>query len=91
MIEQRKYLRTASSAMVEISHPSVGIMEFKARDLSDGGVFVYLGNHHTLPVGTIVKARIKRHTGVINEEPIEMQIIHSHSGGMGLMFLRRED
>lgn len=88
MSEQRKYQRTSSTALVEINHPSIGKMELKARDLSDGGVFVHLGHHIALPVGTVVQVRIKRHTGLINEEPVDMQVIHCHSGGMGLSFIR---
>lgn len=87
MQEQRRYMRTASEALVEISHPSTGLIELRARDLSEGGVFVYLGNHIGLPVGTVVKARLKRHTGVINEQPIDMQVVHQDGSGMGLKFL----
>ncbi len=87
MQDQRKNMRGVSEALVEISHPSFGMIELKAKDLSDGGVFVFLGNHIAPPVGTVVKARIKRHTGVINVEPVDMQVVHMHSGGMGLMFV----
>ena len=87
MQEQRRFMRTSSEALVEITHPSIGMMELRARDLSEGGVFVHLGNHIAPPVGTVVKARIKRHTGVINAEPIDMLVIHHQGGGMGLKFL----
>ncbi|ARN74757.1 hypothetical protein [Oceanicoccus sagamiensis] len=87
MHEQRRYMRDTSQALVELSHPSFGMVELKARDLSDGGVFVMLGNHIAPPIGTVVKARIKRHTGIINQDPIDMQVVHHQSGGMGLMFV----
>jgi PilZ domain len=87
MNEQRRYIRTSSSAMVEISHPSFGTIELKAKDLSDGGVFVYLGHHIAPPTGTVVKTRIKRHSGMINDEPIDMRVVHHSSGGVGLMFI----
>lgn len=87
MHEQRRYMRDTSQALVEISHPSFGILELKARDLSDGGLFVMLGNHIAPPVGTVVKARIKRYTGIINRDSIDMQVVHHQSGGMGLMFV----
>ena len=80
-------MRDTSQALVEISHPSFGILELKARDLSDGGLFVMLGNHIAPSVGTVVKARIKRHTGIINRDSIDMQVVHHQSGGMGLMFV----
>ena len=87
MREQRIYMRSSSKAAVEISHPSFGVIELKAKDLSEGGVFVFLGNHIAPPIGTVLKARIKRHTGLINQNPIDMQVVHFHSGGMGLMFV----
>ncbi|MDG1773219.1 MAG: PilZ domain-containing protein [Oceanicoccus sp.] len=87
MHEQRRYMRDSSRTQIEISHPSFGMIELKARDLSDGGVFVMLGSHIAPPVGTVVKARIKRHTGIINQDPIDMQVVHHQSGGMGLMFV----
>ena len=87
MSEQRQYIRQSSSVMVEISHPSFGMIELKAKDLSDGGIFVFLGNHIAPPAGTVVKARIKRHSGTINQEPIDMRVVHQQSGGVGLMFI----
>lgn len=86
MAEQRKFIRAECSAMVEISHPSIGFIELKAKDLSDGGLFVFLGHHIAPPIGTLLKVKIKRHTGTINIEPIDMEVVHHHSGGMGLMF-----
>ncbi len=87
MEEQRKYMRASSQALVEIHHPGFGSLELKAKDLSDGGVFVFLGQHIAPPIGTVVKARLKRHTGVINQEPVDMQVVHHNGGGMGLMFV----
>lgn len=87
MHEQRKYMRASSQAQVELSHPSFGMIELKAKDLSDGGLFVFLGQHIAPPIGTVVKVRIKRHTGIINIEPVDMQVVHHLSGGMGLMFV----
>lgn len=86
--EQRRYVRTPSRALVEMQHPSFGTIETKARDLSDGGVFALMGNHHTLPIGTTVMVRIKRYTGVINEEPVPMRVVHQQQGGIGLAFVR---
>lgn len=87
MREQRRFERSSSQAIVEISHPSFAPMQLRARDLSDGGVFVFLGNHIAPPVGTVIKARIKRHTGTLNQEPVDMRVIHHSQDGMGLMFV----
>ena len=87
MQEQRRYSRSTSAMMVEISHPSLGMIQLKAKDLSEGGAYVYLGNHPVIPVGTELKVRIKRHTGVLNIEPVNMRVVRHQPGGMGLMFI----
>lgn len=87
MEEQRRYPRTPSSALVEMQHPSLGLIEVKARDLSDGGIFVLMGNHRAPPVGTVLRVRIKRYTGVINQEPVPMRVVHQQLGGIGLAFV----
>lgn len=87
MQELRQYLRASSEALVEMSHPSFGMIELRAKDLSDGGIYVFLGTHTAPPVGTVVKVRIKRHTGLINQQPVDMQVVHQHAGGMGLKFI----
>lgn len=87
MFEQRRHPRTASSALVELHHPSFGMIEVKARDLSEGGVFVLMGRHPLPPVGTLLRVRIKRYTGVINEEPVLMSVVHHQPGGLGLAFI----
>lgn len=86
--EQRHYVRRPSGALVEMHHPSFGTIEVKARDLSDGGVFALMGNYQAPPVGTTVMVRIKRYTGVINQEPVPMRVVHKQAGGVGLAFLR---
>lgn len=87
MDEQRKYVRAECSALVELSHPSFGHCELKAKDLSDGGMFVILGANTAPPVGTVLNVKIKRYTGVINDQPIPMEVVHHNGGGMGLMFV----
>lgn len=86
--EQRRFVRTPSRALVEMHHPSLGTVEIKARDLSDGGVFALMGNYPSPPVGTMVMVRIKRYTGVINQEPVPMRVVHHQMGGIGLAFVR---
>lgn len=87
MSEQRHFSRNTSEAGVEISHPSFGNISLKAKDLSDGGIFVFLASHIAPPIGTVVKVRIRRYTGLINEQPVDMQVVHHHGGGLGLMFV----
>ncbi len=85
---RRHYLRTASDAIVEMSHPSIGAMTVRARDLSEGGVSVDMGNQIAPPLGTEVDVIIKRHTGAINNEPVKMRVVHlQNDGSMGLVFI----
>lgn len=86
MIDQRRFERSPSDVQVEISHPSLGTFRVKARDLSDGGLFVYMGSHTSPPVGTVVQVRIGRHTGMINAEPVAMRVVHQQRDGIGLSF-----
>jgi hypothetical protein len=85
--EHRRHIRTASAAVVEMQHPNLGLIEVKARDLSEGGIFVLMGNYPPPPTGTLVKVRIKRYTGIINQEPVAMRVVHQQSGGVGLAFI----
>lgn len=86
--EQRRHVRTPSGALVEMNHPSFGKIEIKARDLSDGGIFALMGNYQPPPVGITVMVRIKRYTGVINQEPVPMRVVHQQREGVGLAFIR---
>ena len=89
MENRRQFLRTASDALVEMSHPGFGTVTVRARDLSEGGLSVDMGNHLIPPVGTVVKVIIKRHTGIINSEPVDMQVRYIQQEGrrVGLMFI----
>lgn len=88
MVEQRRHSRVPSSAVVEMQHPVLGSLEVKARDLSDGGIFVLMGIHPAPPLGTELMVRIKRYTGTINQEPVRMRVVHHQDGGVGLAFIR---
>jgi hypothetical protein len=88
MLENRRYPRTSTDAMVEIHHPTMGVFEVKARDLSEGGVFVLTGMYPMPPVGTELMVRIKRYTGAINQEPVKMRVMHQQRDGVGLAFVR---
>lgn len=89
MDNRRKFMRTASDAIVEMSHPTMGTLSVRARDLSEGGISVDMGNHVAPPLGTVLKVRIKRHTGSINAEPLQMRVVHVQDGKfVGLSFVR---
>jgi hypothetical protein len=85
--DQRHFVRVPSTALVEMQHPSLGLIEVKARDLSDGGISVLMGNFPPPPMGLVVMVRIKRYTGVINQEPVPMRVVHHQFGCVGLAFI----
>jgi hypothetical protein len=87
MIELRRHIRVATSAIVEMQHPLLGLIEVKARDLSDGGIFALMGTQPAPPLGTEMLVRIKRYTGTINHEPVRMRVVHHQAGGVGLAFI----
>jgi len=88
MPEHRRFDRSNSEAIVELSHPTLGVVEVRARNLSAGGIFVLIGTHPAPPVGTELQVRIKRHTGLINAEPVTMRVVHHQPGGIGLTFVK---
>ncbi len=88
MVEQRRHIRVPSSAVIEMQHPVLGLIEVKARDLSDGGIYALMGNYPAPPMGTELLVRIKRYTGTINQEPVRMRVVHQQAGGVGLTFMR---
>jgi hypothetical protein len=86
--DKRRFVRTASGALVEMQHPVLGLIEVKARDLSDGGISVLMGSLPPPPLGLVLMVRIKRYTGVINQEPVPMRVVHHQMGCVGLSFVR---
>ena len=88
MQNRRQYMRTASDAVVEMVHPTIGAMTVRAKDLSDGGISVDMSNYVIPPLGTEFSVIIKRHTGAINAEPVKMKVMHIESDSLiGLMFV----
>lgn len=87
MEERRKYERTATSIRVEITHPAFGTVIGHARDISDGGAQVTIDNHPVPPIGTVVSVRFRKVVGPINEEPVNMRVMHANRGTIGLMFV----
>lgn len=86
MNERRRYLRVATTAEVEISHPSFGSMKLMARDMSEGGMCVVYGHQTPPPVGTELQVVVKRHTG-LGMEPVTMRVVHIQPDGtMGLQY-----
>lgn len=86
MSERRRFERRPTSIRVEISHQAFGKVIGYTRDISDGGASVMLEGDLRPPVGTVVSVVFKKVTGTVNEEPVNMQIMHQHRNIIGLMF-----
>ena len=86
MHERRRFERRPTSIRVEISHKAFGIIVGYCRDISDGGASVMLESELRPPVGTNVNVIFKKVSGQVNDEPVEMKIVHQHRNLIGLMF-----
>ena len=81
--ERRQYVRTAFVAGVRITHTTIGSLDVKMRDLSDGGVFLFTGDRVDLPVGE----RVEIMALDIEDAPVlSARIVRRDSTGIALMF-----
>lgn len=87
MEERREFERKPASIRVEMTNPAFGTIIGSARDISDGGASVIIENQHCPPVGAVVSVKFKKMVGPINEEPVEMRVMHQHKNTVGLMFM----
>ncbi len=88
MHDRRKFERTPTAFRVEMKHPAFGTIVGFAKDISDGGAHVTIENHPTPPVGTVVNVLFKKMVGQVNQEPVEMRVMHATRNSIGLMFVR---
>lgn len=86
MDERRRFERTSTSIRVEITHPAFGTIFGHTRDISDGGAQVTIENNPLPPVGTVVSVRFHKVVGLINQEPVNMRVMHTNRCFVGLMF-----
>ena len=87
--ERRRFERKATTIRVEMKHPAFGTIIGFADDISDGGARVAIENPPSPPVGTIVDVTFKKIVGSINNEPVQMKVMHSVKNNVGLMFVPR--
>lgn len=90
MEERRRYERTITAIRVELSHPTFGTVIGFTRDISDGGARVVIENAPIPPVGTVVSVRFRKIIGPVNNEPVNMKVMHAHRNTVGLMFAPHE-
>ncbi len=85
MSDKREHIRTPMMCRIRISHETLGDLEVKTRDVSDGGVFVILDPDQVPPVGSVVTGQVQ---GLMEAAPIlQMEVVRVEPQGVGLKFL----
>lgn len=87
VIERRRTRRRKIAATVLLRHPALGEQKMKMTNMSDGGIFLAVGHNVPPPVGAVIEVLIKPLTGLINERPVMMEVVHRRDDGLGLKFL----
>ncbi|MCK5880279.1 MAG: hypothetical protein KAG18_00310 [Sinobacterium sp.] len=91
--ERRNYFTresffTAQKLVVIVKNNDYGQITLLGHSLTDSGVIVDFGKHNAPPTGTVMNVVIKRHTGVLNKNPVPMKLIAEHPDGeFELVFL----
>jgi PilZ domain len=83
---KRDSLRTPMVTRIRISHPQVGEVVTKTRDISDSGVFVVMDDQDIPDIGSKVEGQV---LGLpMGDGPVvAMEVVRIEPGGVGLKFL----
>jgi ADP-ribose pyrophosphatase YjhB (NUDIX family) len=86
-MEQRRYPRIQLPLLVELKHPSLGAQRCIARDISEGGVFVYTENPQVKP-GAKVRITVQNALSVEAQPTptVEMEVTRVEGDGLALAF-----
>ncbi len=87
-MEQRRYPRIQLPLLVELKHPSLGAQRCIARDISEGGVFVYTQNPQ-IKAGAKVKLTLQNTLSVESQPTptVDMEVKRVEEDGLGLAFV----
>jgi hypothetical protein len=86
-MEQRRYPRIQLPLLVDLKHPTLGNRRCIAKDISEGGVFVYTDKPQIKP-GAKVKLTLENTLGVEAQPTptVEMNVVRVEDDGLGLAF-----
>jgi len=85
---KRDNSRMPVTLTVEITHESIGTVELKTRDMSNGGIFVIIDSDPGLEVGLEVMVKVKGKLGDGEEPPtLKMKVVRAEPQGFGLKFI----
>jgi hypothetical protein len=83
--EKRRHSRIPLCSRILITHPAIGSLTLKTRDISHGGVFLVLEDISLLPVGTVVDGQVQDE---MDDRPwVRMEVVRLAPSGVGLRFL----
>ena len=87
-MEQRRYPRIQLPLLVELKHPTLGTHRCIARDISEGGVFVYTDKPQVKP-GAKVRITLQNTLNVETQPTptVEMSVTRVEDDGLGLEFV----
>jgi len=86
-MEKRQHTRIAIPLLVELKHPALGTIQTRAKDVSQGGIFVYL-DQPALTVGSKLKLQLLTTMPADTQATptVEVQVVRVSAQGMGLVF-----
>ncbi len=83
-IDKREHARTLLNAQVKVTHDLLEEGLFYVRDISDGGVFVIVGEAKFPTLGSVVTVQMQ---GLPFDAPVlEMVVVRKGVDGFGLRF-----
>ena len=84
-IDKRNNTRTLLNAQIKVTHDLLEEGMFYVRDISDGGVFVIVGEAKFPTLGSVVKVQMQ---GLPFDAPIlDMVVVRKGLDGFGLKFV----
>ena len=84
MTDQRQHRRTPMSAPVKLTVGDSGSLDVTLRDLSEGGVFLKIGDAPPPPLGSLVTVQVQ---GLPDAPLVQARVVRVEDEGIGLMFL----
>jgi hypothetical protein len=86
MNDKRQYERIAFPSDVLVTHPGFAPVLGRTRDMSDGGVYLFVDINPGLEVGTEVGVQAQDASAEMPR--VRARVVRVEAGGMALMFLR---
>jgi PilZ domain-containing protein len=90
VMEKREHPRIQIPLLVELIHPAIGTVQTNAKDISEGGLFVYLANPKVREGGKIkLRVLTTLPTDTQSKPTIDMQVKRVTEEGLGLAFINK--